>query len=76
MFFQINLFLQSLAHTPVGFTMGGLFMITKESAVTVSIAQRKQLLVYYSRGVTGENHLWRITLIWRRIGCSGIINYN
>ena len=42
--FQMNIFLQSLTHVPVGFTMYGLFILTKESTLTVSIAQGNQLL--------------------------------
>ena len=38
------IFLHSLSHVPVGFTVAGLFMITRESAVTVSIAQENHLL--------------------------------
>ena len=34
--FQMSLFLQELGHLPVGITVGGFFMITKESVLTVS----------------------------------------
>ncbi len=34
---QVNLFLQELAQAPVGITVAGFFMITKESVVTVCV---------------------------------------
>ena len=34
--FQMSFFVQELGHLPVGITVGGFFMITKESVVTVS----------------------------------------
>ncbi len=33
---QLNVFLQGLLHVPVGLTVSGFFMITKESVITVS----------------------------------------
>ena len=42
--FQMAIFLHNLTHVPVGFTVAGLFMITKESAITVNITQNNQLL--------------------------------
>ena len=34
--FQMNVFLQELNHLPVGISVYGMFLITKESALTVS----------------------------------------
>ena len=42
--FRIAIFLHNLSHVPVGFTVSGLFMVTRESAVTASIIQEIQLL--------------------------------
>ena len=35
--FQMIIFLQEMGHLPVGITVGGFFMITKESVLTVSV---------------------------------------
>ena len=43
-FLQITLFLSELSQAPIGVTVCGLFMITRESAVTVNITQENQLL--------------------------------
>ena len=37
MIFKISVFLQEVSHIPVGFSVFGIFMITKESVVTVSL---------------------------------------
>ena len=34
--FQMSVFLQSLTHVPVGITVGGFFMVTKEAIITVN----------------------------------------
>ena len=51
--FQMILFLQGLYFNPVGVSVGGMFLVTKESAMTVSFFQSHQ----YHQSPLPSNHL-------------------